>query len=113
MIEFKKKYEKKGLEIVGIAFEHGSREEQVKAVKEVAQKFKVNYPLLVGGSREKKEAATVINGLKDFSGYPTTLYIDRNGLVRHIQVGFYINSEPHKRWQLKQMEDNIKMLLSK
>ncbi|MHC4260018.1 MAG: redoxin domain-containing protein [Planctomycetota bacterium] len=113
LVDFKNKYQKQGLEIIGIAFERGSKEEQLETVGKTAQEFEVNYPLLIGGSTDKKNVATVIKGLELFGGYPTTLYIDRNGLVKHIQTGFWIHSGPHKQWQLRQMENHIKSLLGK
>lgn len=112
LVEAKNKYQDKGLQVVGILFERGSREEQFEAVRKMSREFKVNYPLLVGGSTDKKNVAAVINGLELFGGYPTTLYIDRSGLVKHIQSGFWIHTEAHKVWQLKQMEDHIKALLA-
>ena len=112
LVDFQKKYGEQGLEIVGIAFERGSPEEQLKIVKRTSERFKLNYPLLVGGPRgDKSKVEAVIDGLQGFQGYPTTLYIDRSGTVRHIQAGFWISSEPHKKWQLKQMEDHITALL--
>ncbi len=113
LIEFKNKYKKQGLEIIGIAFERGSKEEQLEAVRKTAKEFEVNYPLLVGGSIDKTKIATVIRGLELFKGYPTTIYIDRNGLVKHIQSGFWVHSGPHKQWQFRQMENHIKSLLRK
>jgi peroxiredoxin len=113
LIDFKNKYEKEGLEVIGIAFEHGSEEQQLHAFKETPQKFEVNYPLLFGGNAEEREKIEdIINNLKDFKGYPTTLYIDRNGIVKHIQVGFWINTEPHKKWQIDLMEKNIQKILA-
>lgn len=84
LVNFKNKYQKEGLEIIGIAFERGSKEEQLQAVKEIAREFKVNYPLLIGSTEERQKIGTVINGLELFHGYPTTLYIGRDGLVKHI-----------------------------
>jgi len=112
LVEVKNRYEEKGLEVVGIAFERGSREEQLEAVRKMSLEFKVNYPVLVGGSTDKENVAGVVNGLELFGGYPTTVYIDRNGVVRHIQSGFWTHTEDHKVWQLKKMEDHIKALLS-
>lgn len=111
LVRFKNKYHEKGLEVIGIAFEFGSAEEQVEAIQKVSRKYHLNYPLLMGGLKDNEKVEVLIDGLKDFKGYPTTLYIDRNGIVKHIQVGFWIASEPHKKWQLKQMEDNIKNIL--
>jgi thiol-disulfide isomerase/thioredoxin len=114
LIDFKNKYEKQGLEVIGIAFEPGNDEEHVEAIKKISRKYNVNYPLLIGGSKEtgNTNVGECIVGLKDFKGYPTTLYIDLNGTVQHIQVGFFINSEPHKKWQFKQMEENIQKILT-
>jgi len=111
LVEFKNKYQEEGLEIIGIAFERGSKEEQLQAVRKIAQEFKVNYPLLMGGTKNNEKIGTVINGLKLFSGYPATLYIGRDGLVKYIQTGFWLSPEHHKLWQLKQMEDHIKSIL--
>jgi thiol-disulfide isomerase/thioredoxin len=112
LVDIKNKYQDKGLEVVGIAFERGSREEQFEAVRKMSREFKVNYPVLVGGPTDEKNVADVIEGLELFSGYPTTLYIDPSGLVRHIQSGFYTHTEAHKLWQLRQMEDHIGSLLA-
>jgi thiol-disulfide isomerase/thioredoxin len=111
LVNFKNKYKKEGLEIIGIAFESGSKEEQLQAVKKLAQEFKVNYPLLIGGIKEREKIGSIINGLELFHGYPTTVYIGRDGLVKHIQTGFWLWPEGHKQWQIKQMEDHIKSLL--
>jgi len=112
LVEFKNKYQKEGLEIIGIAFERGSKEEQLQAVKKIAQEFKVNYPLLIGGTKDNKTIGTVINGLELFLGYPTTLYIGPDGLVKHIQVGFWLEPEHHKLWQIRQMDNHIKSILT-
>jgi hypothetical protein len=42
LVDFKNKYQKDGLEIIGIAFERGSKEEQIQAVKKTAEEVKVN-----------------------------------------------------------------------
>ncbi len=111
LIDFKNKYQKDGLEIIGIAFERGSKEDQLQAVKKIAEQYKVNYPLLIGGKAENSQVETVIDGLELFQGYPTTLYIDPNGTVKYIQSGFWLSPEKHKQWQLNQMETHIKSIL--
>ena len=100
LVNFKNKYRKEELEIIGIAFELGSKEEQIQAIRNFAQEFKVNYPLLIGGPEEREKIGTVIKGLELFQSYPTTLYIGRDGLVKHIQAGFYLWPQAHKQWQL-------------
>jgi len=77
------------------------------------EQYDINYPMLVSGYAEKSFVESVIKGLQDFGGYPTTIYIDRQGKVGHVQTGFWIASEPHKKWQLEKMESHIQLLLEK
>lgn len=111
LVNLKNQYQQ-DLEIIGIVFDYGTEEEQLEAVNSIAQEFDVNYPLLVGGAREQEVVANAIHGLELFSGYPTTIYIDRNGLVRHVQVGFFAVTEEYRQWQIQQVEQHIQSILN-
>ncbi len=95
-IKLKDSYGDKGLEIVGLSYENAeSEEEAVKGVKEFATENQMNYPCLIGDD-ETQEL------VPDFQGYPTTLFIDREGVVRLQLVG----SQPHAK-----LESIVKELL--
>jgi len=113
LVDFKNKYAKDGLEIIGIAFENGTKDEQIAKIRKTIEKYKINYPVLLGGKPEKDNIRNLIKGLELFYGFPTTLYITRDGKVNHIQVAFFTATESMKQWQLKAMENNIKSLLTR
>jgi thiol-disulfide isomerase/thioredoxin len=112
LAEFYKKYKYEGLEIIGVAFEKGGGQDGLEAAKSFKEKYGINYTMLYGGSTDTKHVESVIKGLKCFRGYPTTIYIDRKGKVRYMHTGFWILTEPHKKWQLELIEEHIKMILA-
>ena len=77
-VDLQKKYESQGLQIVGVSMDMGD------ATKEEIQKFakdlSVNYPILLG----QEKTADAYGGIP---AMPTTLYIDRDGVVRERVIG--------------------------
>jgi len=76
-IEIYKRYESKGLEIIGIALDEGGWED----VKPYVKESKINYPIVLGGRKEASDYGNV-------AAIPTTFIIDKNGFIvdRHIGV---------------------------
>ena len=113
LVDLQKQYGRDGLEVIGVSFESSSqtKEQQVAAARKLAQDFKLNYPLLVGGSGKADVVESTIKGLKEFAGYPTTLYIDRHGIVKYIRCGFFSEPLANKQWELKQMDDRVRSIL--
>ena len=112
LVEYYNRYQDKGLEIVGIAFESPTNAKPLETLRSFQQEFNITYPLLYGGPASHERVASAVKGLELFGGYPTTIYIGRDGKVQFIQTGFWIHSEPHKKWQLEQMERHIRSILS-
>ena len=79
-IELKEKY-KDDLEIVGISYENGDEAEKVKIVSDFVAENGVNYPCVMGDVATQ-EAVQI-------TGFPTTLFIDRDGKVRLKIVGYH------------------------
>jgi len=79
-IELKEKF-KDDLEIVGISYENGDEAEKVKLVSDFVAENGVNYPCVMGD--EATQQAVQI------TGFPTTLFIDRDGKVRLKIVGYH------------------------
>ncbi|MCH8836700.1 MAG: TlpA family protein disulfide reductase [Candidatus Marinimicrobia bacterium] len=111
LIELKKKYGARGLEIIGIAFEEGEPAERRRAVERFAERLQMNYPILLGGIHEKGSVESVLVGLQDFRGFPATLFIERGGTVEHVQVGFVGGTPERLAWQLRRTEERIERLL--
>ncbi|HEY2157657.1 MAG TPA: TlpA disulfide reductase family protein, partial [Isosphaeraceae bacterium] len=74
-------YKDKGLEIVGINKERVPAGKIKETIETFAKEMGINYPLVIGDDK-------VEESIPDFSGYPTTLFIDRAGKVRYKHVGY-------------------------
>ena len=82
-------YHDQGLEIVGIDFDAyllGTEEKRQAAMKEFVAESGINYRVLLGGDTTDVEG--VFPTLRRFKGFPTSIFIGRDGRVRHVEVGF-------------------------
>ncbi len=76
------KYHDKGLEIVGINYENDTSEEAVKRVKAFIKDQAIPYPCVIGDDATR-------NQILGFEGFPTTLFLDREGKVRLKLTGYH------------------------
>jgi thiol-disulfide isomerase/thioredoxin len=111
LVSFKKKYKNQNLEIIGIAFERDSEEIARTKVRRIIKKYKINYPVLFGGKEKRTNVLSTIKGLDSFSGYPTTIFIGRDGNVKDVKVNFLSITPEITKWQVKQFEKIIVPLL--
>ena len=78
-----------GLEAVGLMYEHYRDFERAAVqVQYFAEKFGIEYPLLIAGYSDKGEAARTLAALDRVVAFPTMIVIDRRGAVRRIHTGF-------------------------
>ncbi|MGC4029116.1 MAG: TlpA disulfide reductase family protein [Steroidobacteraceae bacterium] len=78
-----------GLEVIGLMFEQFDSEPEARAaVARFRDRKAVPYALLIAGISPTDDAATKLPQLNGVFAYPTTLFIDRKGKVRHIHTGF-------------------------
>lgn len=75
-----KKYQSQGFEIVGLNAEREEGEEANAIIKEAQKEFGITY-------RCARIDDAVTSQIPDFQGYPTTLFIDRRGVIRTKLVG--------------------------
>jgi thiol-disulfide isomerase/thioredoxin len=75
-----KKYQKDGLEIVGLNYEKVKPDQAVELIRNFAKENKISYPCLIGDAKTQQQ-------VPDFRGYPTTLFFDRTGKLRLSVVG--------------------------
>lgn len=79
----------RGVEIVGLAFERKDDPEYVKKVlSRLKDRYDVTYPILFAGKLGDESANKVLPALNKIVGYPTTIFIDKKGVVRKIHTGF-------------------------
>jgi len=79
-IKIYKKYQKDGLEIVGIAVSSGSTVQ----IQKFVDKWGINYPILTGDEKYLQDLTNKYGGI---FGIPTTFLIDRQGVIREKWVG--------------------------
>lgn len=79
----------RGVEIIGLAYERkpdfAYASERVKKMK---AKFGVNYEYLIAGVNDNAKAAETLPMLNKVVAFPTTIFIGKDGKVKHIHTGF-------------------------
>jgi hypothetical protein len=82
---------KEGLEVIGLAFEIGDNPAAAKKNLDLFQKrYGITYTVLFCGSTKDSNVDTKLRSqLNNFYAYPTSLFIDRKGIVKEIHVGFH------------------------
>ncbi len=75
-------YQKDGLEIVGLNYERVPENERLETIQQFVNSNNVKYPCVIGDDATRDK-------VPDFQGFPTTIIIDRNGVVRLKAVGYH------------------------
>jgi len=90
LVNYYKKYQPKGVEIVGLAYERTTNfERSQKALTQLKDRFNIPYPILITGyTPARGEAAKSLPMMEKVLGFPTTIIIDKKGDVRKIHTGF-------------------------
>lgn len=92
----------RGVEILGLAFERkpdfSYASERVKKMK---AKWNVNYDFVIAGVNDKAKAAEALPELNKVVAFPTTIFIGKDGKVKHIHTGFEGPGTGihHERWK--------------
>lgn len=85
-----KKYHPQGVEIIGLAYERTTDfAKSQQTLRQLQSHFNIPYPLLITGyTPAKGDPQKSLPMLADFKGFPTTIIIDKKGVVRKIHTGF-------------------------
>lgn len=89
--QFYKENKSDAIEIVALAFENAKTIEKVTSnLTRLKNRIGIEYPILIAqtGSASKKLAAEKLPMLNHILSYPTTIFIDKKGVVRKIHTGF-------------------------
>jgi thiol-disulfide isomerase/thioredoxin len=90
LVNYYKKFHKRGVEVVDLAYERTTdfNKSRQSLLREVNH-FNIPYPVLVTGyTSNKMETAKSLPSITRFMGFPTTLIIDKKGNVRKVYTGF-------------------------
>jgi thiol-disulfide isomerase/thioredoxin len=80
-IDLHKKYKDKGLEVLGINYTALGKGEPKETVATFGKENGITYTCVIGDEKTREQ-------IPNFEGYPTTLFLDREGKVRYKHVGF-------------------------
>jgi peroxiredoxin len=81
----------KGLEIIGLAYERTDNfNESKKALEPFQNRFQVKYPFLITGvtPSDPEKTEKTLPQIDHINAFPTTLFIDKKGIIRKIHTGF-------------------------
>ena len=83
----------RGVEIIGLAYENkknGKPDFQYakSRVEKMKSKYEVKYDFVIAGTSSTKSASESLPMLSKVNSFPTTIFIDKNGVVRRIHSGF-------------------------
>jgi thiol-disulfide isomerase/thioredoxin len=81
-------YKPKGLEIIGLCFESNNFDESKIRIQRFVTQLGAKHDFLYAGEVGKKGIFEALPFMKDFKGYPTTLYLDRKHNVKKVYTGF-------------------------
>lgn len=89
--EWYKQNKDRGAEIIMLSYERTTDfEKSKKALASFVDRFNVTYPVLITGvtPADPQKAEKTLPQLTAIKGFPTTIYLDRQGIVRKVHTGF-------------------------
>ena len=79
----------RGVEIVGLAYERKDDFDYAsERVRKMKAKLNVPYEFVIAGTSDKEKAAETLPMLNKVIAFPTTIFIGKDGKVKHIRTGF-------------------------
>lgn len=92
----------RGVEVLGLAFERKPDfNYAVERVNKMKSKWSVNYNFVIAGVDDKSQASDALPALNKVAAFPTTIFIGKDGNVKHIHTGFEGpgTGAYHERWK--------------
>ena len=79
----------RGIEILGLAYERKDDFLYARGrVKKMRAKLDVEYDFVIAGTYDKEKASQSLPMLNKVIAFPTTIFIGKDGKVKHIRTGF-------------------------
>jgi len=99
---FHNKYQSQGLEVIGLGFERTAIQEKAfNNLQRLKTRYKANYEIVLAGTPDSIGVANALPNLAKIAAFPTTIFIDKKGVVRRIHTGFNgpATGEPYTEYQ--------------
>jgi thiol-disulfide isomerase/thioredoxin len=79
----------RGVEVIGLGYERMPEYDQAAArLRQMKERLHVGYDLAAAGVSNKDSVAKSMPQLAKFLAFPTTIFLDKKGVVRSIHTGF-------------------------
>lgn len=89
MAELDRRYRDRGLQVIGLAFEHDDDfARSVRQVQAFVKRHEAEFPILIAGLSDKKKASETLGLVDKVRSFPTTIFVDKNDKVRGIYQGW-------------------------
>ncbi len=106
----------RGVEVLGLAYERTTSFADAKRLLQpFIKRFNVTYPILVTGVAvsDSLRADKTIPEIREIVGFPTTIFIDKRGMIRKIHTGFNgPGTGIHYDMYKKEFDDLVNSLLA-
>lgn len=114
MVRLYQRYRGRGLEIVALAYEvTGDSAQDAPLVRRYRDKFGIPFPILLAGISDTRAAGATLPQLTNFTAFPTTIFLGRDGRVRRIHAGFYGPAMGERQRELeREFEREVERLLA-
>jgi peroxiredoxin len=107
-----KQFRARGLEIVGLSFEEPDQLKNPTRLRAFVKKYGIDYPMLLCG--EPAEANTKLSQAVNWNSWPTTFFVDRQGVVQSVHAGFPSSASGELYVQAKEeFSTKVEQLLGK
>jgi thiol-disulfide isomerase/thioredoxin len=84
-----KQNHERGVEILGLAYERKDDfDYAIGRIRKMKEKLKVPYDFVIAGTNDKEKASQSLPMLNKVIAFPTTIFIGKDGKVKHIRTGF-------------------------
>jgi thiol-disulfide isomerase/thioredoxin len=100
LVQLYKKYRDQGLEIVALDFEEPEQQDDLARVHAFMKQYGVEYTYLIAGA--PAEMWEKVPQALNLNTWPATLFVGRDGRVKHIHAGFAAPASGEFNAQLKQ-----------
>lgn len=104
--ELQSRYAARGLQVVTLFYEYtDDAQRSARQVKRFAERYGLTGSLLLAGTTKNARSTAPLQQIDGFSGYPTTLFLDRTHRVVRIHAGFDGPATGERFTRLKQELD--------
>ncbi|MCB0687333.1 MAG: TlpA family protein disulfide reductase, partial [Saprospiraceae bacterium] len=101
------------LVVIALAFErHKDPSKARAAILRYREKVGIDYPILLAGTDDKKEASAQLPMLNEITAYPTLIFLDRSNRIKEIHTGFSGPATPSFADFKKDFENMVHEIIS-